>query len=931
MKKVLFLIISLLIASCASTEKKGTLRDIDVIGTNQGQEKTFIRPKTPDEIRNAYSTYLKYATKDDKARIDAINRLAELEFELSDKLHKEQDNLKNTKDQELDDKLYNERLDKTIELLETSIRDYPDAKGNDKILYRLAKAYSHKGQHEDSISTLNILIKKYPKSKYYIESQFRLAENYFSLKKYMQAEDAYTDIIGSHSNNHFYEKALYKRGWSRFKQEYYLEAVDDYLSAVDYHEFGDYDKFSSTELNQFNEYFRAIGLAFSYLGGAEPLNEYFKSNPNFRYIYYTYTHVSDIYLKQQRYFDAVETQKYFIAHNPKSRKIPLSYLKIIDTWKESGFSKKAVAEIKTLYQKYNPTSSYWLFKDEDGSTYKQVNNKLKGYLLLAASLFHKQYQEKPGKEKFAKASHWYSLYLKHYRSHARKDRVYYQYAALLSKQKKYDQALKYYELSAYDEDIILNKESAYATITLSNRLFKNKKSDKNLLNKQIKYATLFVQLYPNHKRAQSIVLNAAELAFKSKQYEKAIELAESMPTLTKSPALSKSNIIKAHSYFKLGNFENAEAAYHTAIYSKHLSNREKSNVYNKLALSIYRQAEDAEKANDIENAIENYTRIVKVTPKSSTAATGLYDGIALAMKNNLWAFTIKTIKEFQRLYPKHKYSHDVRKKLSVAYLNSNQNIMAAREFERLSSSGKEKSVKIAALWQAAELYESKNEINSAIRAYEKYAKKYKKPYPQYTEALHKLTELNSQNDNQSKATYWRHQIIKADKKTPAKQKNERTRFITSNASIMLAKHEHNKFARQKLVLPLKLSLRKKKYAMQRAVRFYGQASKHGIAETATESTYKIGEIYQSFSKDLLNSERPKGLSKDELEQYVILLEDKAFPFEDKAIEFYEANMAHIRDGIYNEWVKKSHNNLKRLFPARYNRISKLDSVIDEIH
>ena len=109
MKKVLLLTISLLVASCASTGKKGTLRDIDVIGTNQGQEKTFIRPKTPDEIRKAYSTYLKYATKDDKARIDAINRLAELEFELSDKLHKEQDNLKNTKDQELDDKLYNEK------------------------------------------------------------------------------------------------------------------------------------------------------------------------------------------------------------------------------------------------------------------------------------------------------------------------------------------------------------------------------------------------------------------------------------------------------------------------------------------------------------------------------------------------------------------------------------------------------------------------------------------------------------------------------------------------------------------------------------------------------------------------------------------------------------------------------------------------------
>ena len=119
---------------------------------------------------------MKFASKEDNSRLDAINRLAELEFELSNKLQIESENLKTDDNEELDDKIYNDRLDKTIELLSTSIKDYPKAKGNDKILYQLAKAYDHKTDSDNSEKTLIYLVGKYPKSRYYVESQFRLAD-----------------------------------------------------------------------------------------------------------------------------------------------------------------------------------------------------------------------------------------------------------------------------------------------------------------------------------------------------------------------------------------------------------------------------------------------------------------------------------------------------------------------------------------------------------------------------------------------------------------------------------------------------------------------------------------------------------------------------------------------------------------------------------
>lgn len=926
----------MLISSCSSStgDKRITLRNIDITSNIQEQKKVFIKAKSKIDIRKAYADYLKFASKEDNSRLDAISRLAELEFELSNKSQDDNESIQVENNEQLDNKLYDDRINKTVELLSTSLKDYPKAKGNDKILYQLAKAYDHQTDTDNSKKILEKLVNKFPKSKYYIESQFRLAEIYFSQRNYVKAEDTYTDIIGSRKDNIFYEKALFKRGWARFKQEYYLEAVDDYLEAVKYHNFSDYKDLTKSQLEQFNEYFRAVGLSFSYLGGAEPLNKYFKTNPSFRYKYYSYSHVSDIYLKQQRYSDAAKTLELFIANNKNSNNIPISQLQIINVWKKSGFAKKAAEEIDELYSKYNPNNKYWVRKNESGEIYKQVSSELKENILLASSYYHKLYQETNKTKYFSQARTWYERYLKHYKSYAKKDNIYYQYGSLLAKNKHNINALNFYELAAYDGDIILNKKAAYAAIILSDKIYKSGKTNKNnkdILNKHIKYATLYTQLYSNDKRSPKIILHAAELAFQTKQYKKSIVLAESVPNKIKSATSIKANIIKSHSYFNSQEYGNAEASYFSVLENGGIGKKLKQKLTDKLALSIYKQAETANTSGQTNEAIEHFIRISSIAPSSSIASTGFYDAIALSMKNKLWNLSIQNIKNFQNLYPNNKYRRDITKKLSIAYLKSNQSIKAAKEFEKISKFENNKTIKVAALWQAAELYEEKNNIKSALRSYEKYASKYKRPFPQYMESMSKLTELYKKTNNYKKTSYWNKEIIKANKKTINKYKTDRTRYITSFASLNLAKSEHVRFSKQQLVIPLKLTLRKKKYAMQKAVKYYGQASKQGIAETATESTHAIANIYKNFSTDLLTSEKPSNLKGDELEQYVILLEDKAFPFEDKAIEFYEANMSHIKDGVYNKWVKQSHIQLKELFPTRYKRTAKLDRFINELH
>jgi hypothetical protein len=85
-----------------------------------------------------------------------------------------------------------------------------------------------------------------------------------------------------------------------------------------------------------------------------------------------------------------------------------------------------------------------------------------------------------------------------------------------------------------------------------------------------------------------------------------------------------------------------------------------------------------------------------------------------------------------------------------------------------------------------------------------------------------------------------------------------------------------------------------------------------------------------LSRALLASQRPKGLSVDELEQYNVMLEEQAYPFEEKAIELHEVNVQRVANGIYDQWVKRSYEALGKLRPVRYAKVEKSEVVINAL-
>ncbi len=107
--------------------------------------------------------------------------------------------------------------------------------------------------------------------------------------------------------------------------------------------------------------------------------------------------------------------------------------------------------------------------------------------------------------------------------------------------------------------------------------------------------------------------------------------------------------------------------------------------------------------------------------------------------------------------------------------------------------------------------------------------------------------------------------------------------------------------------------------MERALAGYQPAVGYAVAEVTTAATYEMGELYRHLAADLMKSERPANLDAEALEQYDLLLEEQAFPFEEKAIEVHELNARRAADGLYDEWVRKSYAVLAEVEPARFGK------------
>jgi len=118
--------------------------------------------------------------------------------------------------------------------------------------------------------------------------------------------------------------------------------------------------------------------------------------------------------------------------------------------------------------------------------------------------------------------------------------------------------------------------------------------------------------------------------------------------------------------------------------------------------------------------------------------------------------------------------------------------------------------------------------------------------------------------------------------------------------------------------------------MNEALDAFGALVDYEVAEVTAAATFYMAEVYADFSRALVESERPTDLDAAGMQDYELVLEEEAFPFEEQAIEVHEKNVELMVSGLYNPWIEKSLARLAELMPGRYAKFEESSGWITAI-
>ncbi|MGD8977305.1 MAG: tetratricopeptide repeat protein [Gammaproteobacteria bacterium] len=869
-----------------------------------------------DRAREHYARYLELETAaDPKLRAVALRRLADLTLEAAET-------------RQLDEgmtPLARAELDQAIDLYRRFLAENPDGEEAVRARYQLSRALELGGDTEAGLATLDELVADGGDGPLLAEAQFRRGETLFSRKDWYGAQQAYAEVIAL-GDGPFTEQAYYKHGWSQFKQGMHEESLNYFFAVLDEHlqdrpTAADMATMERPERELTDDSLRAVSISFTYMEGADSLQSYLaaRARPT-PYDGLIYESLGALYLEQERYQDAAATFEAFVVTHLDSDAAPGMQARVADAYAAGEFSARVLEAKREYVERFGIGGGYWV--DRDPASQPDDWAYLRETLDQLARHYHAMALESSDPADYDEAARWYGEWLMAFPDDETAAEHRFLLAEVLFEAGRYEEAARTYEHAAYGYGPHEHAaESGYAAL-LAWREQAGVDPAGGWEAMAVESSLQFADAFPEHEQAIPVRTDAARVLFESGDLDRAVGQAR---IVVESPVAAAPEyqrtawLVIGHASFDRQDFVSSEGAYVAVLGILEEDDEERPKVRERLAASIYSQAQAAAAAGEVDTAVAHYQRVYAAVPDSETAAVADYDAAVLLMQSGAWQRSVDAMQTFRGRYPGHQFQERVTINLASALMETGDRRQAADELVAIAGlNSQEPEVRRAALWEAAGLMQEAQDLGGAAATWKRYVESYPLPLDQAMQARHTLAEISRQQGDAVKTIFWLEALVAADADS-GEARTELSRTLAARATIELVQPQRMAFESISLTAPLDKSLKRKKTAMETALAGYGRAADYGISDVVTESTYRIAEIYHQFGSALMESERPADLDAAALEEYEILLEEQAFPFEEQAIAIHESNAARTRDGVYDTWVIRSFEELAQLVPGRYAR------------
>lgn len=850
-----------------------------------------------DDIRQRYEALLKRPGTPEERKPELLLRLAEIDY------REEEAAMRAAYEAGEGDAVPpGDRYPRAVARFRELVDRFPAAPQALPAFYNLGYLYAEEGDGELSTWAYGEVLARDPRSPYADEIHMRLAEAAFDAGRVEEAIPHYTAVVRG-AKPEYADKALYKLGWCFFNLEDYSGAVDSFSRVLGRGEASPEDLRRETLV--------ILAKALLEWGGLGPLTSYLGNRPEAApYGPTLHRLLGELYADSSRYREAVAVYAAGVEAYPEAPECLALERGILSALLIARDAEGANERRVLWADRYGPGTE-WDRLHGAGPLGAERDQLLEEGLRLAALHYHGRAQR--GQGGLDRALSLYGRYLELFGSSTEAGyELAYAYAQAFREAGRLPEAAAQYRRVAAHSSLATHREEAsYRRIRVLESLYAE---DAAYLEELLGAHEEYVARNPASLLVPEILFSAGELLFNAEQFPRARALFHRVVDAAAGGPLGPRAWERiGRCRFRESDYARSEEAVRRAL-AEGLGEALVADARQLLSFAVFRQGEEREEAQDREGAIGHFARLADELPEEDAAQVALY-----RVAENLRALgrdgeAARVYDRLARRYRGSEYAESALGLSAQIFASLGEWEDAARGFEAMYRTDPDGAGAPDALFRAARALERANRRDGAVRLFGEFAGKFPED-PRRAEGLFRQGELLRVAGQEEDAAARYREAWKVQGPGPGDAEAFRAR-----AALALGRLALDRFRGVALQGDLAQALERKERFLTEALEHLARAASLPYAETLTEALFRAGASFEHLKDALLASERPGELTDEEAEEYEFLLEEKAFPLEERAVAYYRNGVAAAREAqVHTPWVDRMFERLETLVPWAFQR------------
>jgi TolA-binding protein len=334
-------------------------------------------------------------------------------------------------------------------------------------------------------------------------------------------------------------------------------------------------------------------------------------------------------------------------------------------------------------------------------------------------------------------------------------------------------------------------------------------------------------------------------------------------------------------------------------------------------------------AKRLPKAIKTYKRVTKEFSKEEIAPIALFTIGEIYESQTQFKKAAETFESMTK-FPKHEMTPDAVFNAGLireAIGDYSGAISSYKKYLKTFKKAEDRAELELQIGRVYELMDTTKGLKSAVKHFEKYAKKYRKDPEQaarVVEALSRagidLKKLNKKK-NRRKATKILNDCISSFN-AMGEADNSAVCAFAAQAKFELVEYIYDDFfaveIKTRNFKTLKKTLTEKAEKQQEAVTGYFEVLEFKSGGVSSGALFRIGKLFYDFSATLFNVPIPEDLPIEVQDEYIFALEKMAAPIQEKSLSaFVQALRFAQEKKVYNEWSKSAAEYASKVNPDEF--------------